>query len=570
MTRHKARYAFHDERIPSLSDVGLLVRNSTDALIAKRRPQLLTSVRRLMKHCGVRADGVPFTAPILRGFFERMTPVATGLSKKSLQNDWSNLRFLLGHLDLGGLTQYRITLTGDHAMLLQRLTDRHERSGLSRFFRFTCARQISLAAIDDQVSESFRRALLDEGLIKRPEQSWRMMIQTWNRVAERWADLGLQPLTYPLDRRGWAFPWSAFPSSLIDDVERYFQLHSEAGDLFDPDAPDVILRPRTITTQRDWLRVLASAAVHSGVPAQELSALDRLVHPRTVEAALRWYVNDHGAKLTEYVKMLAVQAQTVARRYCRFDEADVAALGQLVGRLHRRRVKAGDDTTRLARLRQFETSTDVYRMLVLGDHVVRTVRGRKRPSRRDPVDIALALAHELLLATSFRCGNLAALDLERHFIRQDDDRCLIRIPGAEVKNGETLHKELPHHVVVLLDLYLAEYRPLLQSNPSSWLFPGRNGRHKRPHTLSVQYREFLRIWADIEGTPHLIRSFADMLYCDQHPEGGEVMRRQLGQRSPETRLKHYADPRSRAANRAYVQLLIEERGKALNTIGLFR
>ena len=570
MSRHKTRYAFHDERIPSMSDVELLVRDSTDPVIAKRRPQLLTSVRRLARHCGAHPDSVPFTAPILRTFFSRMTPVATGLSKKSLQNDWSNIRYLLGHLDLGGLRQYRISLGGEHAMLMDRLTDKHERSGLSRFLRYTCKLGIALTDVDDAVSETYRQALLDEGLIKDPETTWRMMLRKWNKIAGRWPELGLQSLAYPVARRGWAFPWSSFPRSLVDAIEGYFQRHSEAGDLFDPAAPDAVLRPSTIKTQWEWLRVLASAAVHSGLAFENLPSLEHLLHPRTIERALRWHVNEHGATLNEYVKMLAVQAQTMARRTCSFSDVEIAALEQLVGKLHRRSRKTADDSRRLERLRQFESPTAVNRMLVLSDHVVRTVRARKTPSRRDPVDIALALAHELFLVTSLRCGNLAALDLERHFIRGDDGRCLIRIPGAEVKNGETLHKELPPHVVQLLELYLKDYRHMPGDKASPWLFPGRKGKHKRPHTLSTQYKGFLRDWADIEATPHLIRSFGDMLYSEHHPEGGEVMRRQLGHRSPDTRLKHYADPRSRAANKVYVQLLVEERDKALKTIGLFK
>lgn len=139
MTRHQARYAFHDARIPSLSDVEALVRTSTDPVITKRRPQLVTTLRRLAKHAGVHSNGIPFTAPILRTFFERLTPAATGLSKKSLQNDWSNLRYLLDHFGLGGLRQYRLPLLGEHWDLMNRLTDRHERAGLSRFLRFACA-----------------------------------------------------------------------------------------------------------------------------------------------------------------------------------------------------------------------------------------------------------------------------------------------------------------------------------------------------------------------------------------------------------------------------------------------
>lgn len=48
------------------------------------------------------------------------------------------------------------------------------------------------------------------------------------------------------------------------------------------------------------------------------------------------------------------------------------------------------------------------------------------------------------------------------------------------------------------------------------------------------------------------------------------MRRQLGHRSAKTRIGHYADPRSRAANRAYLETILELRGMALKTIGLFR
>lgn len=64
--------------------------------------------------------------------------------------------------------------------------------------------------------------------------------------------------------------------------------------------------------------------------------------------------------------------------------ADLAALEQLVGRLHRRRLKPAEDGTRLSRLRQFENPTEIYHMLALGDRVARTVQARNTPSRRDP------------------------------------------------------------------------------------------------------------------------------------------------------------------------------------------
>lgn len=571
MSGHKAKPTVQDTRVPCLSDVESLVRTSADPVVARRRGQLLTSLRRLSKHAAVNPDVVPFVPPVLRNLSTQLTPATTGLSKKSLQNDQSNLRFLLGHLNLGGLTQYRLPLSGEHEQLMLRLTDRHERAGLSRFLRYACCNRIAVAQVDDTVSEAFRRALAEEGLIKQPEQTWRMAIRTWNKIASRWPELGLQSLEYPSNRRGWALRWSEFPGTLVSDVERYFERHSVEGDIFDPQAPDVILKPRTIETQRDWLRVLASAAVRSGIPVEDLASIERLVQPETVAQALRWLVSQRNTPVTEYIKMLAVQAQTVARRVCALTDPELAELSALVGRLHRRTSKPGDASTRLERLRQFEDPANLSRMLALSDHVVRTVRSRRKTIRRDPLDVALALAHELLLVTCMRCGNIAALDLDRHFIWAGKDRCLIRIPGDEVKNGDPLHKELPPHVVTLLRMYLNDYRPTFpESETSPWLFPGRKGQHKLRSSLSDQYRKFLQEWVGIDANPHLIRSFAHMLYTEHHPEGGEVMRRQLGHRSDAVRLKHYADPRSRAANRAYLELLVEERDKAIETIGLFR
>lgn len=123
-------------------------------------------------------------------------------------------------------------------------------------------------------------------------------------------------------------------------------------------------------------------------------------------AALRWYVNDHGAPLTEYVKMLAVQAKTVARRACRFGgpiwpHSSSWSAGCTGAASSQRKTGPASPASASSRIRPRSTTCWPWGTVS---------RGRCRPGIRHrgatPIDIALALAHELLLFTSLRCGNL--------------------------------------------------------------------------------------------------------------------------------------------------------------------
>ena len=559
--------------IPNVADIIERVRSSEDPTILKRRSQLLTTLNRLIRHGAIEPSTTPFIPSVVQGALAGITPGTSGLAKKSIQNDWSNLRFLLEHFELAGLKLSRVELSGEYRAVYERIDDRHLRAAVSRTLRFGQSHGISLAEIDNALASRYRRYLHQDALERDPESSWRSAIRGFNKLRLKFPGLHLQELILPKGRRGWAEPWAAFPPKLVSQIEEYFLSRSVEGDLFDPNAPDVVLRPRTIETQKEWLRTLASAAVRSGIAINALSSLDQLVRPETVESALRWYVEIHKARRTDYVVMLSVEALAVARALGTFTDADIERLHSLVRRLRKFVARTANEPRRIKRLVQFENRKNVLKMLALSEHVVTAVHRRGGASRSNLLLIQLALVHELFLTTSLRRANVAGLNLVEHLIwpaGAEGDRCVIRIPGRHVKNGETIHKDLPSYVVDLLKMYLRDWRPLHPNARSPWLFPGRGQRHKMPSTLTCQYHGFMREWTGLDVTPHLLRSFADMIYTDRHPEGGEVMRRQLGHRSPETRIIHYADPRSRAAGRAYQQLILEERDNALREPALFR
>ncbi len=573
-------YDFADGSLPSVADVARLV--SEDPRLGKRRGALLTTLRRITVYMGLdarrtgrrqdsltngAANTVPFVAPLLREALNRADPVQHGLSRKSIQNDRSNVNFLLGHYGLGGLQQYLAPLTDELQRFHDRLAGKYLRCSLSRFLHFLAARQLSLDEVDDEVSHEFLAALEREGLIRDPRVTHQNTTRAWNRAVEQLRLNSARTLTVPRYREPWAFRWEAFPQTLRLEIDRFLAIADDEADLFDPNAPDVPLTPRTIETQREWTRVLASGPVRSGVSIDELTSLTACVRPPVYKAALLWLIERRGGKPNRYVAQIAFMGRKIARYGSNLDADELREVERLYKRVATRVAADRTEPKRFQRLRQFEDRRNLLRLIALSDQIVTQVEKRGAPRNRDALDVQLALAHELLLATTLRRGNLVALDLTRHFVRsgpEHDPVCRIHVPADEIKNGVTIDCELPSHVVHLLDLYLDRFRPLLADQRSPWLFPGTRGSHKKGATFCFQYARLVKQWTGLDVTPHLIRSIADKIYMDLHPEGAEVMRRQLGHTSGETRMKHYADPRSRAANRAYLQVLLGERDDAMS------
>ena len=175
-------------------------------------------------------------------------------------------------------------------------------------------------------------------------------------------------------------------------------------------------------------------------------------------------------------------------------------------------------------------------------------------------------ALELWLCAPLRLSNFAALRLDQHFHRLrlgDEDRVLIRVPRAEVKNGETLEHYLSADAAALLELYVEEFRPFLAPEPSPWLFPGYGNGHKADVTLSTQMKKFVNAATGIDFHPHLIRKITTKIYLDADPGGIEVARRCLGHRDARTTRRAYTQQQQRAAQLRYLEMLESRRLVAL-------
>lgn len=552
---------------------------------ASRRtmPQAGTAARRPAAAAERRAEPfggtlkVPEVAARLRvtvdevnGILARTDAQAHGLSRASLANTRCNVEFVFHRFGLGGLRGLGAELSPECEALWRELGER-ARWPLSRFLRFVSARGLRLDEVDDAAFAAFEQALKANAVTKNPRHLARGARSAWNKAAARLPHWGLQRLTVISVRQPWGIGESAFPASFVADVDGYFARLSVDDDDFDVcdlDAPDRTLRPTTVKCQREWFFLLATAAAKAGAPIDALTSLTELAYPAVFGAAARWLAREHGYKPS--IANILDMGRKAAKYVARLSPAEQAAVEKFVRNFKNRLAKEPKSDRRARRMRPLEDPRNLQRLLALGEFVCRKVDkrtgGRRRPSRADALLIRNALMHELLLTTSLRRRNLARLDLVRHILPHPSGRgfARIEIDGHEVKNDVELVRELPPHVEDLLGYYLKVCRPLLAPpGVCPWLFPGEAGEHLCLAAITEQYRRFVKRFTGLDATPHLMRSVADKLYTDRNPGDGETMRQQLGHKSDRTRRKHYADPRGRAANRAYLELLLEEREFAI-------
>jgi hypothetical protein len=109
-------------------------------------------------------------------------------------------------------------------------------------------------------------------------------------------------------------PWSAFPPSLEQAVDRFLAGSDRAEDfLFDENAPPHPLKPTTIRTQKTHVRCAASALVRPGLSASDLAGLADVCSPTAFRVAITTIVEMRGGRIGGYVMGLAWTLVKLAR-----------------------------------------------------------------------------------------------------------------------------------------------------------------------------------------------------------------------------------------------------------------
>ena len=499
----------------SLADVLRRVTEDEEVLLRRRR-EIASSLRKLAGMIERPLDRVPADPGWLRGRLKRLTAATGGVSEARFRNIKSDLR---AALKCAGITAHqRLAPLTSNWLALFGAADERTRWVLSRLAHFASANQLVPEDIDDNVINAMHRALLDEGLLKDPDQIVRNTIRRWNLAVDRVPSWPPNRLTPPQPKRPpWTLPLDQFPERMQREVAQW-EARLLNTDPLVTDGPPRPLSPNTVKYRVFYVRMVASALVHVGHPIGRIDSLAYLVELQNFRDAIGFMLDRYGGP-RESVHNVAVCLKAIARHVVKLPEDRIAELAEICRRLDQE--ADGIRERNRERLLQLDDDDNLAALLHLPAELVEKAA---KMDNRDPREAARlvqrALAIEILLHTGLRIGNLASLNIDEHlrWMRsRDEDVIHVVIPRSQVKNRTPLHHELRGATADLVDLYIERYRPRLTEPGNPWLFPGRFGGHRSPGGFSQQIKATILRHAGVEVNAHLFRHIAGKIHLRVEP-----------------------------------------------------
>ena len=535
----------------TLEDVISLISGSNSR--DRQKQDMRSAVRTVARLLGAEPVSIPAELASLRRRLETIAPEAHGLSR----GRWRNVRSLL----LKALALARPTMAGRNVQpilpewgILAANLPFNRRVRLLPMLRFLSARAKKPTEVTVADFEAYRQAILADRLRCHPEKTWDGVVWAWNACqpgVEGWPAIAIER---PSRREIYALPWSAFPASFKQDVDRF--LDRLAGIDLSDDGPVRPARPATLQKRNHQLRVAASALVHRGHDAQTIRSIAELLSFPRYQEILRFFLDRHGGQTSPHVGQLAAFLKDTARHWLKVDEPTLERFKKIASRLA---VPRGGMTAKnRERLRPFDDAETVAAFLGLPQRIRREVETEKRNPRSNAVLAQMAAAIALLQAALIRLKNLTGLNLTDNLIARGRSLYLV-IGEHETKNREPVDFELPAETVEILSWYVREYRPFLLKEPSDALFPGEGGKAKSSGTLSMQLSRTVFRYTGLRFNTHLFRHAGGKIFLDARPGHYEVVRRVLGHRSMATTTTLYTGAETRTAGLHFASVIGERR-----------
>ena len=435
--------------------------------------------------------------------------------------------------------------------------------GLSAATRWLSSSGVTPSTVTAEDLKAYTEAIFEGRMRAHAEKASDRVIWCWQRAVRtcpEWPGIALERQS---KRDSYSYPFEYFPASFAADVAAYLNRLSQ-GALLDEDddsddfGPVKPVRPATIKTRRHQMRAAASCLVRSGIAPETITSIGVLVEVQNVKRILNFLLERRGGQPSGGVAQMASFLTKVALYWVKVDPTDHLRLKRIAARVAVQ--DHGMTAKNRERLRPFDDHQVVAEFVCLPDTIRKHVERSKAPDKRRALLAQSAAAIALQLVVPLRKGNLAALDIDTHFVSNRNGVYLV-IPEAEVKNREAVNFQIPNFALDVIRWYISEYRPYLLDGPSSALFPGRNGSCKSSATLGAQICTAIKTFTGLDFNPHLFRHVAGKIFLDANPGNYEVVRQLLRHRSISTTTSSYSGAETRRAGLLHANL-IEDLRKA--------
>jgi integrase len=542
----------------TLADVLSLIDRS--ALIATRRRDMVSAIKRVCEMAGTTPASTPAQPPHVRRVLSRIRPAAHGVTAKT----YSNLRSLLAAaLHLAGvadpLGRGVASRHPEWRRLLQVIADDQRLSnGLVTFANWCASQEISPSAVSDATVQRFLAWLEARTLYPKPRDLVRRTPKLWNEASTKygsWPAGKLTILSFKAPSRH--LNWSDLSPGFQQDAAVYLELRANP-DLFDerPEAPKRPLAATTLRQQREHLRLAASILLQEG---EVIASLADLVKPQRFKKVLRYYHNQANREPNAFVIALAKTLIQVAQYHTGATSTEVGELKRLASNLPAVPFDLTDKNKSL--LQQLESDRVRAKLLFLPEQLMGEVAKDLESGRVRFVDAQVAIAIDILLAVPLRAQNLSALHWQDNFNEPNGPRgeLVLHIAARHTKSKrKDITREVPDEVARRLRWYRRHVLPRLGADVNGYLFVTESGSRKGQATITKQITDALARHIGIHMTPHQFRHFCAASYLEQHPEDFETPREFLDHAWTKT-TRIYAGSSGRRASRAYNQHLLAQR-----------
>ena len=567
------RNPFADPDSLTLADVLARVA-AADGLTLRQKREIASAVNSAALWLHRTPAELPANHEYLRRAFTGINFGTLGVSRARVRNVQSLLKQGLAFAGVPSSGRsYLAPLAPAWAALRDGIANEYARECLARFMRFCSVQGIGPEQVDDGIVEAYGAALCQEKTTACPATAAQSAVRLWNRMVDQtpgWPQIRLTALRR---RETYTLRWSQLSADLVADVERYLAILGGV-DPTDPLAPDRPLKPRSIDKRRYELMQLISALHHAGERIEELHRLADLCRVDLVRKALLFFIARHRRRRGDtadpadstMIGGIADTIRAVAKHYVKAPEDVVEKLTGIAGRLNRRRTGMSEKNRH--RLAQLNSPLVEQKLLSHPLAEMSKLARKKAPTHADAVRYSQLLAIEILLLAPMRIDNLANLDLDQHFVWPPHGigAIVIVIPRSSVKNKQPLTYKIPDESAAALYTFIKRFRPLLSTNNSRALFPGRAGRPaKRGDTISRQIKNLLRDEVGIEWSAHTFRHLAVSIYLREHPGDYEGPRRLLAHLRGETTHQTYDSTEMLPAVERLDRIIDSIRGKGLFT-----
>jgi hypothetical protein len=213
-----------------------------------------------------------------------------------------------------------------------------------------------------------------------------------------------------------SIPKDELPTSFWQDIDLYIIMSSTpAENIFDKNWPKQ-LSLETLQRYRDVAWRTASAQVHEGRAAAEITSLAALLDVAWLQKAMSWFYHHAGSNfLKDHLNMAATWV-SFADNYVHppVDAIDEIRTG-IKKRIERKLGPAGFSRKNIGKLEQFSNASNVENLMFLPYRIMAEIRKKKVVAVDDAVRMMAAVGIELLLTTMIRRKNLADIDLKKSF-----------------------------------------------------------------------------------------------------------------------------------------------------------